>query len=510
MTIASITNGEAGSSVRTSLNAAIDLANSVRITLTASGAIAAGRAVGVNSSGNAVQGYAGSATVGTRAAFFAGASPSVPPSPFVVVLGPSNIVLFDANGETLGVQACSISGNTLTPGTPDTSGPSVNIGSNIPNCVAALTTSTFVMAIDDSITSFADLIIGSVSGNAVSYGTAVIVDIANAFIGAGLTVLKLSATAFACVYQLGDNSLNIVVGTVSGTTITLGTPVQVLASVDDLIGAAMLSATAISFAYTVSGISYLAAATISGTTPSPGAPQALASVPTTLISLSSTEVAYAAVASTSHIGAASVSGNAVTLGTPITVAANIGFLSKMSSTLFASGSGALGGSPLIFTVAGGSALSYTQSTTYNTLTGVSVGSALSSSLIAFFDTASNLYSEDNIGSLSAGAALGAGSPSLRAIYALDGTHALATYIDGGEMYGSVVVPSLPWSDSIGFTAAGASDAAPVIVQTAGKVAGFTSLTPSAYYYTANDGSLTLTNTGRPGGLAVSATEIVIK
>jgi hypothetical protein len=297
MTIAPITNGEAGSSVRAKLNEVIEAVSPATpptvghvltsngasdptfqavpgggggstVTLTASGSITAGTAVSINSSGLGVQTWGpapqpgSTVTVLTAPLLYWG----------ILQLDANNFVIFNdkPEGQPSGAISVSISGGVITPGTfladPLFLGVvSGNYNSCNPNGLptgnaVGLTASSFVVAYPDSVSGFVQVRAGSISGGVITMGSAVQVD-ANAFnAGTPISTVKLSAGSFALAFSTGSGS-EIVIGSVAANVVTLGAPVVLAAATaPPLLGA--FSATKVLVVYPDAGNSQYMTAVI--------------------------------------------------------------------------------------------------------------------------------------------------------------------------------------------------------------------------------------------------------
>lgn len=102
-----------------------------------------------------------------------------------------------------------------------------NAGSTYKPRVASLDSTHFVISFGDSISPFTyneTLIAGSIAGNVITYGTPVIFNTPYGYFDSPVT--ELNETSFAVVYQDQNDSGNgkVIVGTLTGLNITLGTP----------------------------------------------------------------------------------------------------------------------------------------------------------------------------------------------------------------------------------------------------------------------------------------------
>lgn len=139
------------------------------------------------------------------------------------------------------------------------------------SAMKALSSSTFVMCYrDQSSSSYGTAILGSVSGTTISWGTA---NQYSGYITTACDIAKIDSTHFVIAYRRyvsGVNYGSAIIGTVSGTTLSFGTAVDVRAQVsyqNKTIGVAMLDSTHFVMSYTnYDNSALVCAASISGTT----------------------------------------------------------------------------------------------------------------------------------------------------------------------------------------------------------------------------------------------------
>ena len=211
---------------------------------------------------------------------------------------------------------CSISGTAISCGTPT----ALNSVASTYTSAAALNSTHFVVAYKGT-SNYANAVVSSVSGTTITPGTPVAL---NSVASTYTSAAALNSTHFVVAYGGTSNYANAVVSSVSGTTITPGTPAA-LNSVSSLyISAAALNSTHFVAAYYNSGDAKTRAvvSSVSGTTISPGTPTIIVNAGSSYISaaaLNSTHfvVAYANI-STNDANAvvSSVSGTTITPGTP--------------------------------------------------------------------------------------------------------------------------------------------------------------------------------------------------
>ena len=118
----------------------------------------------------------------------------------------------------------SVSGTTITFGTAATS--SNSTATNPISSIAALSSTSFVVEYTDSTDSGKQTaVVGSVSGTTITFGTPVVSSNSTNTNGTSLAVLGSSAFIVEYIDSNNSNKRTAVVGSVSGTTITFGTPV---------------------------------------------------------------------------------------------------------------------------------------------------------------------------------------------------------------------------------------------------------------------------------------------
>jgi hypothetical protein len=243
----------------------------------------------------------------------------------------SFVVAYDDNVSDYAYAVVStISGTTITRGTPV----ALNALSSSYESVAALSSTSFVVAYDNG--SEATAVVSTVSGTTITEGTPVNL---NAVTSTYESVAALSSTSFVVAYEASSDA-TAVVSTVSGTTITKGTPVNLNAVTSTYESVAALSSTSFVVAYEASSEATAVVSTVSGTTITGGTPVALnavTSVAESVADLSSTSfvVAYQASSVTNAV-VSTVSGTIITGGTPVAMNAvnSGGSVAALSSTSF--------------------------------------------------------------------------------------------------------------------------------------------------------------------------------
>lgn len=500
------------------------------ITLTAGTDLAAGTAVAINSSGDAVQTW--------------GPAPNIPG---VVTLIPNTAVantnenlsasinLQDSthflgwvNADTAIVVAASVSGTIITVGTP--------VAAPADTTIYDLATLSDALFVGLGNASPAAVFAASISALAITVGAA-----ANTDVNGNAGIVALNSTTF--VVAGAASGPNIQAGTVSGTTITLGAAINVGSQNLGNAQLAALSSSLFVLAYNDAANDQnltVVAGTVSGTTVTLGTPVVVAD--TTV----SANPAIAALSATSFVvlfpngpGAAgslaqavvgTVATRTVTLGTPVIVAqsyepSDLGAngvqiprpsIAVIDSTHVAFGAGpAL---PQVYTVSGTTLSAGAISTVSNALARAnSLGNGLQiNSVVA---AGSELVVVDGLSSVfEIGQSGGAVSPYFEhgnlvnyGLSPLTSSTVLAWFQDLSTNLQARVITVEPISPGgpVGFVASSVTDGDPATVNISGITGGFTGLTTGTEYFVSGDGTITTANTGHPAGVAVSSTEILI-
>ncbi len=213
-------------------------------------------------------------------------------------------------------------GTTITPGSAVTVNATYSAG--YPISAAALDSTHFVVAYQNSVTTFANAVASSVSGTTITAGTPIAL---NAVPSDYESVAALDSTHFVVGYRNSSTTFaNAVASSVSGTTITVGTPIVLNAVLSNYDSAAKLDSTHFVVAYGdgTNGGDAAVVSTVSGTTITAGTPTALNSIGTSNVSVAALDsthfaVAYKNISSSNFIGAvvSSVSGTTITASTPV-------------------------------------------------------------------------------------------------------------------------------------------------------------------------------------------------
>jgi hypothetical protein len=503
------------------------------VTLTAGTNIAAGSSVSVNSSGHAVQTWGPAPQIAGTATLFGGAA-----SLSNVAALPLGASSFVAANSPAGLQAGSISAGVVSVGAYATDAISAAIaantyGANDGNFQAAgLTSSSFVAAYNDSGTGHLNVVIGGINGsNAISYGTPEQVVAEPGSFGYYTAIVKLSPTTFVLTYTDGDGAVFAVAGTVSGTSITLGTPLQLTSNGS---GSVIVPAgsSGVLVAYQDANNSNLltvVAASVSVRTLTAGTPRAISgdtNVPGTLTSLTPTLAVLWSIGS--NLYAIGISGTSVTVGTPVatTTGAQGSALYPLSSTV------AVGWYQTDnFTVSvSGTNLTLTQSA-FNFPPGDIGGIGNSTGSYArFYGTAAvglsgglAIVCDTNFSIFETTADAVLSQPVNHQfltgywLYTLGSTTALATLLDiNGVAYARVITANPINGGPIGFSNSAVTSGNSVTVTLPnGTATGLTdqagdALTPGTTYYHNGDGSIVTANTGHKAGMAQTTSTLLIQ
>ncbi len=392
----------------------------------------------------------------------------------------------------------TVSGETISFGTPvvfaaaSTSITTASYDANAEKVVIAYR--------DDANSNYGTAIVGTVSGTSISFGSEAV------FESAASTELSsaydANAQKIVISYRDGGNSGygTAVVGTVSGTSISFGTPV-VFESLSCSFTSAVYEPNAqkVVIAYRNNGLSgygYARVGTVSGTSISFGTAAAFEEANTDWVAATydanaqKIVIAYTDVSNSSYGTAAvgTVSGTDITFGTPVV------FESASSSYMTAAYD------------------SYSQNV-----------------LIAYRDVGNSGYGTAVVGTVS-GTSISFGSPVVfesasifysQCVYDANAERSVIAYRDSGNSsYGTSVVfqnggtfPNLTAENFLGFAAHTYADTQSALVNSTCTVdRNQTSLTAGQTYYVQTDGSLgtTAADPSVEAGTAISSTEIIVK
>ena len=470
-------------------------------TATASGTLANGDTVIVNSDGtvSAVSGSSTPEAIGTAAVFNAAASQ------------PYDAIAYDANAQKV------------------------------------------VIAYRDGGNSFhGTAVVGTVSGTSISFGTPVVFESADSrYMGIAYDA-NTQKVVIAYQDQGNSNYGTAIVGTVSGTSISFGTA--------GVFNSAATQFTAITYdpnaqkvviAYHDDGnLSYGTAivGTVSGTSISFGTAVVFESATTQEISLAYDSNAQKVVLAYQDVGnsffgtaiVGTVSGTSISFGTPVvfdsatTYSIGIAYDSNAQKVVIAyrDGGNSNYGTAIVGTVSGTS-ISFGNGVVFNSgsTTEVSVvyHSAAQKVVIVYQDNSNSNYGTLNVGIVSGTSITfdgevvfeSAATDSFGATYDSNAEKVVIAYRDGGNSnYGTALVYQVAFSNTnltaenyIGISDAAYSDATTATIQLVGSVDDAqTGLTAGQKYYVQADGSLGLTAADPEvfAGTAVSATKLIVK
>jgi hypothetical protein len=473
-------------------------------TATASGTLANGDTVIVNSDGtvSAVSGSSTSEVIGTAAVFNTAASQ------------PYDAIAYDANAQKVVIGyrdvgnsnygtavVGTVSGTSISFGTPvvfesaDTRDIAIAYDANAQKVVIAYKDTD-----SPNNTNYGTAIVGTVSGTSISFGTAVVFNSA----ATQFTAITYDSNAQKVVIAYHDDGNlsygTAIVGTVSGTSISFGTPVVFESGAAQNISLAYdANAQKVVIAYQDAGNSFYGTAVV-GT----------------------------------------VSGTSISFGTPVVFdsatifVVAIGYDSNAQKVVIAyrDGGSSDQGTAIVGTVSGTS-ISFGTAVVFNsgTTTEVSVvyHSAAQKVVIVYADNSNSNYGTLSVGTVSGTSITfdgkvvfeSAATDSFGATYDSNAQKVVIAYRDGGNSnYGTALVYQVAYSDTnlttenyIGISDAAYSDATTATIQIVGSVDDAqTGLTAGQKYYVQVDGSLGLTAADPEvfAGTAVSATKLIVK
>ena len=528
-------DGPTGATGVTGATGASGTAGGSSITLTAATAIAAGTSVSVNGNGSGVQTWGPAPNVAGVVEFIPtpyGQYGSTGNPPSVVQLTATEFVVFapgtgapsDYGGAAV---SATISGTSIAVGTINNDASFATM-----RWVTALSATSFVYA----YTSGGNLLLnnGTVNGSGViTLGTPASISGADTFKnGIASSFAILSAASFLFSYQISGASW-LVVGTISGGNITLGTPVSGPATALDMVGLLDVSATtAIAFYPDASNNGNVLVVTVAGGTGaiSQGTPATISSGDFSnqtlwCIGLDATHFCVTwydgNVRTFSAIGA--ISGTAITFGST----EQVGLGSQYSDTIALNATTIVwysqGIVPSVGTVSGTSLSVSTLGPVLPIPANVVLltpgripllyptTAKVSATEFIWLDALWSLYEQDTSGNI---------SPSFKhtpgfanyALFPVDSARVLAIFaeydasIQGRIISWNPINPSPP----IGFAAAAINEGDSGTVTLSGVVAGFSGLTPGAVYYHNGDGTIITGNdSGHRAGTALTSTTLAI-
>jgi hypothetical protein len=517
------------------------------LTLTADTDIAAGSSVSVNSAGHVQQTWgpapiiASTQQIGDAESYWG-----------LLRLSADAFVVF-SNGSSIGAIPGTISGGTIALGTflddadigtmlkniTPINAPQINAGGVIVGMAAALSTTSFVIAYPDISTTHMRVKAFTISSGVITAGTSVEVDTntttsdgTNYFTG----IVGLDGTHFALTFNSSVGS-EAVVGSVSGTSITLGTPVTWGSTSPPAIQA--LSSSKVIICYSDSANSQFVTAvvgSISGTTLTLGTPVALASLPTNGANVVAQPIALSASlaviswqsgldsSNPLYAAAISISGSVPTIGTPFQISylQNSDFFvaAALSATSFAmatqdSSLGVFVGNVSGTTISGQVVDTPTPPvllngfvSSYANANGILSLAAVSATDFIFADLYSNIFEGS-----SSGISSFVSHPQTQqyVVSPVDGSTVLAAFIDPAGILTVRLVGSNPISVAppIGFAASAITSGNSGTITTSGVASGFTGLAPGAAYYHDGDGSIVTANTGHKAGVALTTSTLLM-
>lgn len=509
------------------------------ITLTAGTDLAAGTAVAINASGQAVQTWGPAPDVAGVVTLIANSVVGILSASSVVMLSSTTFIGWALNGDgsLLGaLVAGSITGTAITLGSINTS----VVGSVY--YVLALSSSAFVVFDYNN-----QAVACTLSGLAISGGTPVAVP------SELIAAQRLTDTTFA--FLLGDGTVTI--GTVAGTSLSFGTPVSVGSLFNDAGQIEVLGSTsfvAIWGDVNTNNQLTAVACTVVGDVIVPGAPAAITGTKADnfsqagVLTSSSFVVAWtdssiSGVSSPNAFGAVgTVSGTDVLWGTPVVLSfmsqppfaqQNAGAvlasvqpypLVVLDSTHVVFGMG--GVLPQVCTISGDvisvpdgiSLPNNTRASIVGMLYFAASPSPSSLSINSIVACGSNLMVSDGISNIYEIDASGNVSPYFEhadlwnyGLSPIDSTHVLAWFNDFDANFKARVITYQPVAESgpVAFSSADVINGNPATLTVSGTCSGFTGLTPGQPYFVSGDGTVVPANSGHPAGVAISTTELII-
>lgn len=405
---------------------------------------------------------------------------------------------------------------------------------------AALSATQVVVCYYDGGTGQATAVIGTVSGTSVSFGTAVTLSSGSGVVSY-ISVAALSATSFVVAFYSSTlGNAYGVVGSVSGTTITVGSRTAFNAAATAFISIAALSSTAVVIAYQDTGNASYGTAiigTISGTTITFGSEYVYSGSANAAISvcaMSSTSfLITAAIGAQGYVVPGSVSGTAITFGTApsfdTTAAPAYTSIVALTSATFmvAWARGTTDGRAKIGTVSG-TTVSFTGASdvVFNAGSTNNVSAAKlsnSQAIVTYSDGGNSFYgtfctatiSGNQITFSSEVVFRSGNTANTNGIFcsALTDRYVISFADVANSQYGTSLVfqpASSNVANWIGITAQSIANGASGTVTTlSGANTSVSGLTTGATYYLNNDGSLTTTQTAYKAGKALSATSLLI-
>jgi hypothetical protein len=471
-------------------------------TATASGTLANGDTVIINSDGtvSAVSGFSVSTSAGTPAVF---ESASINYLSATYDANAQKVVMAyqDTPNSSYGTAVVgTVSGTSISFGTPvvfESAGVSY-----ISATYDANTQKVVIAYRDDGNSSYGTAIVGTVSGTSISFGTAVVFESANSIYMSA--TYDANAQKVVIAYSDGGTSPSFhgtaIVGTVSGTSISFGTPVVFESAVTEYPSATYdANAQKVVIAYrdsSNSGYGTAIVGTVSGTSISFGTPVVFESAGTDNISATydtnaqKVVIAYRDVGN-SNYGTAivgTVSGTSISFGTATVF--------ESANTFSTSATYDANAQRVVIAYSDGGNSNYGTA-----IAGTVSGTSISFGTAFVFESASTTLNS--------------------AIYDTNAQKVVIAYRDNGNSeYGTGVVFTTGYTNTnltaenyIGISDAAYSDATTATIQIVGSVDDAqTGLTAGQKYFVQVDGSLGLTADSPEvfAGTAVSATKLIVK
>ena len=396
---------------------------------------------------------------------------------------------------------------------------------------------------DEGNLNYGTAIVGTVSGTSISYGTPVAFESAESDYIAATFDSNAGKVVLAYRDQGNSGYGTGVVGTVSGTSISFGTPVVFKSVNSDWISATFDSTNnKVVIAYRISGQGTAIVGTVSGTSISYGTEAAFDSngsqrMSITFDSASDTVVvAYRdGLSDQGEAAVGTVSGTGISFGTPVNFNAAV---TTQLSTTFDSNSNKVViayedkgnsdyGTAIVGTVSGTS-ISFGSESVFESaeteFTSATFDSIKNKVVIAYQDDANLDYGTVAVGTVS-GTGISFATPVVfetsltqytSAVFDSNSNKVVIAYEDTGNSgYGTGVVFSvggtnLTATNFVGIADAGISTSATgTIVVQGGTVTGLSSLTTGSKYYVQDDGTITTVSSSVNAGLAISTTSLLL-
>jgi len=400
---------------------------------------------------------------------------------------------------------------------------------------------------DNSSPNYGSAIVGTVSGTSISFGTPVVFESASTY---NISMaFDSSSNKVVIAYRDYGNSQygTAIVGTVSGTSISFGSAVMFEEATTDYISTVYdASANKVVIAYRDQGNSNSGTAivgTVSGTSISFGSPTAFNGSAYYISATYDTNAQKVVIAFTDGTNSSNgtaivgtVSGTSISFGTKVVFgASNSDYINAVYDSnaqkivilyMASVGTGIVG-------TVSGTSISFGSTATFSSgsldFLGATYDSVASKIVLAYRDYSNSYYGTLNVGTVS-GTSISFGSSvvfeSANSFYFslatdTDAKKVVIAYGDGGNSsLGTCVVfqnqyntTTLTSENYIGISRSGAADTAGAIIDTQGAIAdNLSGLTAGQSYYVQTDGTLSTTADDPSvfAGTAVSATKLIVK